>query len=735
MPPDREVGFGIERCTKKPEMCNLHKPGQATMMLTCDDLPRPVQQMHEQDEEDDIDNLNRRRRELWKELRRHDAPEGYMSDVKIHEEVHVGHSAIQPTIGVRNGNRSLSSQQEVNLADGHSGPPLQIKGFDTPGLEDSHDDDDDHCVNMIKEVLKWGTLSSIVMVSKCRVPPTDIWKKHVGRYWRQYPMMSSQWIFVHTNADPYAVTSIERRKTSSFEEMCQNRITAVMDAMYEVTQDRNFTAGHIFVECDTDDHEVLKGLLSKQHNAFYTMVANHDSIPIRELPFQKGHRLQSIDNILVGNLDAISKTMIATFTDMKEALGPLMQRTLHYAQLHRSKQKQLDSVISELLQKDNDGYQSVTKNVYESMGFFRHPKQTTRLTSLHSVYDVQVVDTSGYNGQYLTCHQTVDDAAHEGSGAKIVTLELKVSVLLTTLRARIVVRSPNAMVFRDRIVQLRIDKKTFEGEVADAQARMVQAEQEVVRVESKATRATLKMQTSIAMMSFLQSEWTVEQFDSMKPFYDEAKMLLVDSPPDRMAADLVLACQGCWQQHHHNGDFEPEALYDATPRHTPYCTPKSTPTQFGSASSLGPGAFDLDSSIDEASQSAPQIIPPTTLSHRHSGQNLSAFGLDRAPMGHFDSQKSNILAWPSPAEAGKPPYSTAQRLSLQSASLMSPLQRSLSSCSQSSGSISASGFPALAEHALRSSGPAQILNPNRAPSAWAPAHEDVEEDRSFSFSI
>ena len=111
------------------------------------------------------------------------------------------------------------SADESTEAPMEAGHPIQISALDTPGLDDSMGEDDAHIEQVIVQVLEMKTLCGLIMVSKCGCPITPAWQAQVLRYWKLFPMLRSQWVFVHTKSDPMAVGAKERRSKGSFESM------------------------------------------------------------------------------------------------------------------------------------------------------------------------------------------------------------------------------------------------------------------------------------------------------------------------------------------------------------------------------------------------------------------------------------------------------------------------------------------------------------------------------------
>eukprot|EP00931_Biecheleriopsis_adriatica_P111758 TRINITY_DN8621_c0_g1_i6.p1 TRINITY_DN8621_c0_g1~~TRINITY_DN8621_c0_g1_i6.p1 ORF type:complete len:503 (+),score=87.80 TRINITY_DN8621_c0_g1_i6:1359-2867(+) len=445
-------------------------------------------------------------------------------------------------------------------------PPLQILAIDTPGVEDSEGEDDENTEKVIDAVLENRYLSSIVMVTKIGHPITHTWKVQVERYYKLFPMMASQWIFVHTNADPYARNSMARVDTSSFERHCQETQAAVNKVMVEVTGDHEFDAAHLFVESNVVD-EPLKAVLAFEHNVLYNLIANFDPVRIDSLAYEKGPILRGIDNELRGALSAAIIATTQTLQESNEELG----RLFALKDEHMKQRQQAVSDISSLtIQKDeidHNGNVDTIAYVDAPWRFFHYPRASATLYTKHPRYEVSIIDTTGYETKGLK--QDVDGIRVEEAPGGLYKLKVHVvyKYILYPLRGKIVVSSKSRDVHADKILDLKV-RIAAAKEALQVLAATQELEEANLNLKTEARDQTkMRFKTAGMMRSFLNETWDCATYRQMKPFYAEAKARLGKS---WNSTDLLKHFQEAWLAVHKEAiaemdDFTPVPLIQQCP--------------------------------------------------------------------------------------------------------------------------------------------------------------------------
>lgn len=550
---DGRVGNGTTRCTEFPSIYNFHEPGQPTMVLGYQRLPHSKAS----DVGDDVVLLDTARRDYWKSLKKNSDFEA-----NIHKQgpcvlgrnlidgANVGKRFRNPfrfrlrkSLRRRAGDASDSeddlplpiwcyaSQLDANpyVAPAAAAPandepaqPIAIRALDTPGIEDSKGQDDEHIERVIDMVLEMETLSGLVMVTKCGCPITPAWKSQVSRYWRLFPMMQSQWIFVHTCADPYAKHNLQRRTESSFESASMERIGVVNEAMRELTGVEDFDAAHIFVESDVEDEECLAAYLAEQHNALFTLVCNFSPVQIQTLSFTKGPALLAIDarvsSALMSTIDAVTATLL----EMDEDLGKLLELRNFNAEERASLENELQMTAIQLDEVNHEGMIDVVRYVSKSWGLFRYPSSSVELTTKHANFEISVIDTSGYETTYLEKVSTEILQQHD-DGRQRLKICVRVPYLFTSLAGKVVAGSKSCDVNSSKIQTLKVKKAELESALYVMKQGHATAEEMLAAKTENAGQADRRHKTAQAVKQFVKSPWPMSVWKTMKPFYDEFK--------------------------------------------------------------------------------------------------------------------------------------------------------------------------------------------------------------------
>jgi len=538
------VGDGTSRCTSMPEVYEIFSPGEPTYILGCAPLPttspKDSQSEHTAEASDEV------RRNYWKTLKKaddYDPLTHKLEPVELGRNLVSGQNlgmrwlsnaaalmvfgnpAARVVADVREVNRLLDAVAGASAEQSPIGMPIQISALDTPGLDDSKGEDDAHIEHVITKVLEMKTLSGLVMVSKCGCPITPAWQAQVLRYWNLFPMLRSQWIFVHTKADPMAIGAKERRTTSSFESMATERSRFVNDTLAVLTGDKDFQAAHLFVESDYEEYPALKAYLAEQQNMLFTLIANFSPVSIDDLPFEKGPTLLAIDRSLISALDSTINAFVAAITEVHKDIGMLMQ--LRTAQAEE--RKGLDSSISKLqlqLQDvDHDGDLDLVQYVQCPWYWFSHPTAKVDFVTQHAKYKVTVTDMSGYNRTYLQKEYVNQTELPDTDGLKKLEVGLKVPHVFTRLSGKIVVSSKSRDVYAEKISILKKQLASEQG-LLKVMVGTHEAAQMNLGVKNEVAKVTeLREKTARAMKTFLSTPWPLSTWKVIQPFYEEYKKI------------------------------------------------------------------------------------------------------------------------------------------------------------------------------------------------------------------
>jgi hypothetical protein len=411
--------------------------------------------------------------------------------------------------------------------DEHTEPKaaIQICALDTPGVEDNKGEDDEHIEKVIEMVLELESLSGLAMVTKCGHPITPAWKSQVLRYYQLFPMMKAQWVFIHTNADPCALNSPSRRKTSSFEEHAIRRRKLVDEAMLDLTGDPHFGAAHIFIESDVQPMQLvgegLKSYMAQQHNTLYTLIANFSPVRISNLPFCKGPKLLAIDSALVSALDASINAITATLSEYKKDIAELVKLRNNHQKERESLEKKVSDMGFEIARYDHEGFEDVVMHVNQERRFWNFARDTKTVIAKHADFQVAITDISGYEKFYLVEEREKRQTQPLPDGAVALTITVCVRWIWTKLKGKIVVRSPSRLVHATTIAKKKGLLAAASAELAQVKERQQEKEKELLCKEHKESETLRRHNTAMAVKTFLNAAWSVKVWRAMKPFYHQ----------------------------------------------------------------------------------------------------------------------------------------------------------------------------------------------------------------------
>lgn len=331
--------------------------------------------------------------------------------------------------------------------------------------------------------------------------------------------------------------------------MCSERIKVIASAMVEITGEEDFSAGHIFIESDTEDEEGLMAVMAQQQNAFFTMIANFHPVAINTLPYQKGPAMLGIDASIIGALESNIQATAQTMKEMDSKMGVLLElRNSNSKEVERV-DKEIREINTTLLNIDNDGKDAQAEHAVASWGFFWYPEKCVELTSKHRDYEITVTDTSGWEPPVVKEVNRVVKKIDDDRFA--ITVNLQVPHYFKSLKAKVVVSSAN----RDIHAKLIKDKKEQAKEAKERRERMRdqhRVAEQAIKVEDELSKATAHRHTVCCeMRSFLMTDWTVEEYKGMKAFYAEALA------GEHDANTLMRNFQAAWESYYRSiGFFE-----------------------------------------------------------------------------------------------------------------------------------------------------------------------------------
>lgn len=565
------VGDGSQRCTVEPEIFQLHQADMPTRFLRFNQLPER--------KPSGSGDRDAQLREYWEYL---SESRDYVSDLALGGCVVSGGGLlagprVDRSFGQVTGqvamrmlgtfNYWMTGQgQEAREAESGSqpgapeteAPALQLVALDTPGVEDSKGEDDDNMMKIIDKVIEMGELTGIVMVSKCGHPITPTWKEQVKRYYSQFPMLASQWIFVHTSADPYAKSSPHRRDRSSFETAMSERFALVHEAMREVTGDKEFAAAHIFIEADTYRAEPLRSYMAQQHNALYSIVASFKPVTISELPFQKGPKLLKMNGLLLSALETNIDSTQATLKELKHDHAELYKMKEEHSKQTAVLRATIREKDLKLFEYDNDAAVDAVGYISETWQFFSWSRGEVELTSKHANYTLSVVDQSGYPVSKAAV-ENVEILATQDDGCKQVRVRAVMKQNWSSLNAKVVlsskmrdVRSAEIDLLKAALAPLRKQLEAIQKD-HDREEKLLEGKDDSMR------QTTLRYETCRRMKDFINMAWSCETYRGMSAYYQQAS----DPTHTLSAAELVELFRIQWWGYakgYYHDDFEPVKL-------------------------------------------------------------------------------------------------------------------------------------------------------------------------------
>lgn len=401
---------------------------------------------------------------------------------------------------------------------------LQLDAIDTPGVEDSKGEDDDNMVKIIDAVVELGSLAGIIMVSKCGSPITPTWQAQVNRYFNQFPMLASQWVFVHTNADPYARNNLQRRKTSSFEASMKQRIALVQEAMAQVSGDTSFEAAHIFIEADVEQDVgggPLKAYLAREQNALFSVISNFSTVTIAELPFHKGPKVLRMNGMLLGSMNATIKATQATLKDLSSTQAELLEMKEKHNSATASKRQEIQDIKLQLGEMDNNNAVDAFAVVQDVWHFFSYARAHASVRSRHANYTLSIVDQSedSSTSKNSIKIEKKTNTVHQ-DGTETVEVDLVNACVWKPLSVKVLLASKMRDVHSEKIAELHALLLPKQEELSRIQDDHRKAEAILEKNSGSIKTVQARYEASRAMADFIDSKWSCFTYRHMRPFYE-----------------------------------------------------------------------------------------------------------------------------------------------------------------------------------------------------------------------
>lgn len=211
---------------------------------------------------------------------------------------------------------------------------LQLRIIDTPGLDDSEGRGvDDIIIEGLLDVLseKAPDLSAFIFVVKAGMAWSGSFLVSAKRYWDQFPSFRENWIFVHTNMDPFAE---DFGNSECYEESCERRKRDLVEALSNAFDQSPGTLTrlpHIFVEnIGTMDskRKVYRKKAEFQHmerakafNRLITAICSNSLKPLMSLDYRKSSDNETLDAAMMQLFEQRKNGVSSTLAPLKEVYG------------------------------------------------------------------------------------------------------------------------------------------------------------------------------------------------------------------------------------------------------------------------------------------------------------------------------------------------------------------------------------------------------------------------------
>lgn len=430
----------------------------------------------------------------------------------------------------------------------HLGKNIQFQVLDTPGLEDSHGGDINNMANVI-ETLTSGRIthiSGMVMVMKCGAPFSPAWRRQVEWYWKQFPQLHSQWIFVHTNADPIGFNAKERNvKNTCFERECMDRKQQMLEIMREITGTDMDCLMHIFVENFIPSNEfgfwepgqeALRHYQTSQHNRLYNLLAHFPIITLGTMPLVKGPDMLALDELMRAHLDSAQQSMIRTLKEVEMELSEYMSLLKDHMQQKLDTENNIDHRVRELKEKDSDHLQLLkSKDLHVDYDFwehaFRRPRAEGTLQFRHKLRSRKIVNDPTYAKAFVELDDVSDCSWHVrvcGSMFRSIQCDMLAYTYKKDFHA-------------EEIKVLKVELEIFR-KLVDKQDQYLTKLQETERHKrNQVVESEARLMYCQELLGHLTRDMSLEEYCNVAPFYKNASEARWPAP--KCCAELAMMLQ------------------------------------------------------------------------------------------------------------------------------------------------------------------------------------------------
>ncbi|KAG0003171.1 hypothetical protein BGZ80_005837, partial [Entomortierella chlamydospora] len=208
--------------------------------------------------------------------------------------------------------------QIIRTTSSNSLTQYQFNMIDTPGLNDTHGEDEAH-IARIFETLKAAGNIHLILITVGLGPFTDSLRKAIKCYFDMFPEFQSLVVFVHTSSDYKNLHSSQKKAHS---ELLTKKKT-----LHEIIG--RDSCKHFEIDCDLDTNKPFK--ISITYNTIRNilcMAPFNQPVAMNRIMMRKTAKMKNVDNTLIDKYKAIVATRQTTLEFKNEAQAIVMDKLL-----------------------------------------------------------------------------------------------------------------------------------------------------------------------------------------------------------------------------------------------------------------------------------------------------------------------------------------------------------------------------------------------------------------------
>jgi len=417
-------------------------------------------------------------------------------------------------------NYSINTNSNTHIVKSNT---FNLDVLDTPGLDDTNIDDEQHIIDMLNNIGDMGELTTIIFIVNSRTPYSASFIKYFKYYTEMLSQLSSKFIVVHSHFGIDERVDVQVNEHVNGGSRMEQRVNNFIQATgsdcehYFINSRCNVSGNYIVPKLKTLDTAVSYSVLTQILLSIFT----RSNIPIANIKFKKTVDINNVESLIRTSLNA-------KLTGYTQGISSLCQVTGNVADNLSAAIKdivKLDTSIKTIQARLDDidvcypeetGFTSISRHWYNGI----NNKSKTLLATITSEVDISYANIEYWcnDNQY-----SISKPLKYSDGRKTITCELTTDDYKQDLDLCVVAYSNKNIIYKDEIVKLKQELQSLMTISHDKKLQLQQYKSVIAQPGTLDKIISYIDTIGTTLHKFTSDYYSIETFLSIQPVLEQLK--------------------------------------------------------------------------------------------------------------------------------------------------------------------------------------------------------------------